>query len=138
MILTEGHILNGIYKYIKGSELASAINGEVYKSLDRPVNSKTEDIVIKALANLPRQRQSAKVNVNIYVPDFQEDGQWNKDGSRCDELEEIAARVLEVFHVDGSRICIDTNDNASFHTYQVDNAHAHVINIKLLYEHINL
>jgi len=137
MIQTEGHILNGIYKYIKGSELAGAVNGDVYKSIDRPVNSKTEDIVIKALANLPRQRQSAKVNVNIYVPDFQEDGQWNKDGSRCDELEEIAAKVLEVFRIEDARVCIDTNDNSAFHTYKVENAHAHVINVKLLYEHIN-
>ena len=137
MIQTEGHILNLIYKYIKASELADAINGDVYKSIDRPINSTKEDIVIKALANLPRQRQSAKVNVNIYVPDFQDDGQWNKDGSRCDELEEIAARTLEVFHVGGSRVCIDTGDNSAFHTYKVDDAHAHVINIKLLYEHIN-
>jgi hypothetical protein len=137
MIQTEGAILNGIFKYIKGSELAASISGEVYKSIDRPVNSDKEDIVIKSLANLPRQRQRTKVNVNIWVPDFQEDGQYHKDGSRCDELEEVAARVLEVFRVDDARVCIDTSDNSAFHTYKVEEAHSHVINIKLLYEHIN-
>ncbi len=137
MIQTEGHILNGIHRYIKASELAAAVSGDVYNDRPRPVNSDKEDIVIKVLANMPRQRQSVKVNVKIFVPDQHVKGQYEKDGQRCDELEEVAARVLEVFRIGDARVCIDTTDNVSFHTYSSEEAHAHIINIKLLYEHIN-
>ena len=132
MIKSEGKIVTEIWKYVSNSELATAINGEIYKSRNRPLNSNTVDIVIKPIANTPSQRQLSYINCNIYIPDEIDDGQYDKNGEECDRLEEIAARVLEVFSIDGARIVLDTQ-----HTYQVTDAHAHVINNRLFYQFIN-
>jgi hypothetical protein len=132
MIKTEASIVTEIWKYVRGSQLASAIDGEVLKSRDRSLNSKKADIVIKPLSNRPGQRQQSYVNCNIYVPDLLDDKQYEKDGARCDELEEIAAQVLELFHLDTARVVLDEQ-----HTYKVENANAHVINNKLYYQIIN-
>jgi len=132
MIQTEGRIVTDIYKFIRQSALAEAVSGNIYKSINRPPNSKEEDIVIKPLSNMPRQRQECVVNVNIYIPDQLDDGQYDKNGARCDELEEVAAQVLEVFHLETARVILDTQ-----HTYQVPEANAHVINNRLLYTIVN-
>lgn len=132
MIHTEGEIVTGVYRYVVGSVLASAVSGLVYKSRNRPVNSDKEDIVIKPLSNAPRQKQQCTINLNIYVPDNYGDGQYEKNGERCDELEAVAAQVLEVFHVGGARVVLETQ-----HTYQVENANAHVINNRLLFTVVN-
>lgn len=132
MIRTPGSIAIDIFKYVKASPLAAVVNGEVLKSIDRKPNSKTEDVVIKVLTNRPAQSQQTVINVNIYVPDFFENGQYEKNGERCDELEEKAASVFEVFHVNGARVVLDSQT-----TYQEDNANAHVINNRLLYRIIN-
>jgi hypothetical protein len=133
MIRTPGSIATDIYKYVMASALAEAVNGEVLKSRDRKPNSKTEDVVIKVLANMPAQKQQTVINVNIYIPDFvNEDGQYEKDGERCDDLEAIAAKVFEVFHLNGARVILDSQT-----TMQEDNANAHGINNRLLYTVIN-
>ena len=132
MIRTEGEIVTDIYKYVAGSPLAVVVNGEIIKSRNRPLNSDKEDIVIKPLANQPGQTQVTIVNCNIYVPDEIDNGQYEKNGARCDELERLSATLFEVFHLSGARVILDSQ-----HTYQVENARAHVINNRLLYTVIN-
>lgn len=129
MIKSEGQIVTEIYKYVVTTSLASSITGKVLKSVDRDPNSSDEDIVIKALANSPRQVQETIVNLNIYVPDNLDEGQYVKNGSRCDELEAIACLVLEVFWIGGARISLEEQ-----HTYKVQDARCHVINCRLLYK----
>ena len=129
MIKSEGQIVTEIYKYVVNTTLASAISGKVLKSTDRDPNSVLEDIVIKPLANKPKQVQETIVNLNIYVPDQLDEGQYIKNGERCDILEEVACRELEVFWIGGARISLDEQ-----HTYKVDDARCHVINCKLLYK----
>ena len=129
MIKSEGKIVTEIYKYVKTTALAAAISGKILKSIDRDVNSDTEDIVIKPLANSPKFTQQTIVNLNIYVPDLLDDGQYNKNGSRCDTLEEIACQDLEVFWIGGARVNLEEQ-----HTYKVADARCHVINCRLLYK----
>ena len=132
MIRTEASILTDIWKYVNNSELATAISGEVIKSRKRPLNSKKEDIIIMPLANVPAQRQQGVVNCNIYVPDIIDEGQYDKDGVRCDALEEIAASILEVFSLSGMRVVLESQ-----HTYEVKDCQCHVINNRLSYQLIN-
>lgn len=129
MIKTEGQIVTEIYKYVASSPLAEAVDGSVLKSIDRDVNSTTEDIVIKPLANSPKQVQETIVNVNIYVPDTLDEGQYVKNGERCDELEVIACECLEVVHLGGARLHLEEQ-----HTYKVQDARCHVINCRMLYQ----
>lgn len=130
MVRTEGDIVTALWRYVMSSILPANISGRVYKSTDRPVNSTKEDIVIKPLANLPKQKQEGFINVNIYVPDIMDEGQYNKDGDRCDLLERVAVEVLEVFDVEDIRFTLDTQ-----HTLEVEQAH--LINNKILFNLIN-
>lgn len=132
MIKSEGKIVTEIWRYVSNSSLATLIDGDVYKSRNRPLNSTKVDIVIKPLSNQPKQKQMCYVNCNIYVPDQIDNGQYDKDGDRCDALEDEAARVLEVFRTTDARIVLESQ-----HTYKVDGANAHVINNRLLYTVIN-
>ena len=125
---TSDDILTRIYRYIMGTELATTISGEVIKGKDRQVNSQNEDIVIKILANRPAQRQEAYVNVNIYVPDKESDGHYEKNDLRCNELERLSMDLLEVFWVGDSRITCEEQT-----TMAVANGREHVINNKLLF-----
>lgn len=129
MIKSEGQIVTEIYKYVITTSLAEAINGKVLKSRDREPNSVSEDIVIKPLANNPKQVQETIVNLNIYVPDELDEGQYIKNGARCDQLEAIACTDLEVFWIDGARIALEEQ-----HTYEVPDARCHVINCRLIYK----
>ena len=129
MIKSEGKIVTEIYKHIITTQLAAMISGKVLKSIDRDPNSVKEDIVIKALANSPKQVQEAVVNVNLYVPDNLDEGQYVKNGERCDQLEEQAVKDLEVFWVGPARIHLEEQ-----HTYKVEDARCHVINCRMIYK----
>lgn len=129
MIKSEGQIVTEIYKYVITTPLAAAITGKVLKSIDREPNSVSEDIVIKPLANNPKQVQETIVNMNIYVPDTLDEGQYIKNGERCDQLEALACTDFEVFWIEGARIALEEQ-----HTYKVDDARCHVINCRLLYK----
>jgi hypothetical protein len=129
MIKSEGRIVTEIYRHIVTTSLAAAITGKVHKSTDREPNSVSEDIVIKALANSPKQVQQTIVNVNIYVPDNLDDGQYVKNGARCDQLEEIACNDLEVFWIGPARVHLEEQ-----HTYKVEDARCHVINCRMIYQ----
>ena len=125
---TSDDILTRIYRYVKATELAETISGEVIKGKDRKANSRTEDIVIKILANHLAQRQEAYVNVNIYVPDVESDGHFEKNDTRCNELERLSMDLLEVFWVGTARVTCEEQQ-----TYPVANGREHVINNKLLF-----
>lgn len=81
------------YKIVKGSELASAVNGSISRK-PRPYNSKREDIIVRLLAEgIVSQVQDYFVNVNIYVPYNSEINE--EDGARVDRLAKIAFDSLK-------------------------------------------
>ncbi len=51
------------------STVKASIDGDVYK-LNRPINSKKEDIVINSLPITPDFPQQCVVNINCYVPNL--------------------------------------------------------------------
>ncbi len=85
----ETQIETDIYKIVKESELASLINGTVYRRGQRPKNATTEDCVVTFVSGLDGQTQTGVVNVNIYVPMRQSDLGTNKveDLARVKKLE---------------------------------------------------
>lgn len=72
---TSNDIKTFLYKYIKNSDLYSAIQnkgGELYKT-DRPLNSDKADCVIRILTMVNGVYGKATAYVNIYVKDIQTD-----------------------------------------------------------------
>ena len=89
-VKTEQQIERDFYSFIKGSNLGSAIKGNIYRSEMRPNDAKTEDLVVKYLAGIDEQIQSGVVILNIYVPDIAyQDGRKVIDHKRIGELQEL-------------------------------------------------
>lgn len=87
---TANEIEADIYQLVKGSYIATAINGGVYRDELRPVNSQKEDAVISFMTGaFDTFRQEGKVNINIYIPDKESAGIKRKDVKRCREIERI-------------------------------------------------
>lgn len=124
-------IKDEIYNLLKGTELAQAITGEVYKTR-RPKNSTKEDIIIAVVANEGSQRQEAVVNVNVYVEDNIIDGQPEEDTIRCRELADIAKSVLQEVHING--VWLKPSPPRVFEAQDIP---WHIINNKLSYKSLN-
>lgn len=124
-------IKDEIYNLLKGTELAQAITGEVYKTR-RPKNSTKEDIIIAVVANEGSQRQEAVVNVNVYVEDNIIDGQPEEDTIRCRELADIAKSVLQDVHING--VWLKASPQRVFEAQDIP---WHIINTKFNYRIIN-
>lgn len=124
-------IKDDIFKFIKGSELESAVTGKLSKTI-RPANSSNEDIVISILSNQNAQIQEAFVNVNIYVQDLFRDNQAEEDTVRLRELCNIAKVLLNVGRGNDFRFNLDTQ-----RVMKVEGKDEHFINNKLLYRQCN-
>ena len=127
---TDQEIKEEIFQFISGSRLADEVSG-VVTTRKRPLNSKSEDVLISVLANVNEQRQQVIVNVNIYVQDqnVKKNGQYEEAGERLGYLSKIAADLMDVFWIGPARIHLQTQ-----HTVDAGNDREHVINNRLLYE----
>lgn len=93
MTRTGQQIENDVYNLLLGSQLASTINGHIYKSGTRPENSLTEDAEVSFVEGLNGQIQSGTVDVNIYVPDVEQpesSGAFFRNVARCEAIEAAA------------------------------------------------
>lgn len=84
-----------IYLLVKNSRIASTINGKVYRNGERPQNSTKEDAVVVFITTVGRQTQIGKVNVNIYIPDKNNNGYTKKDSKRCREIERVCQDFVD-------------------------------------------
>lgn len=124
-------IKDEIYNLLKGSELAQAVSGEVYKTR-RPKNSTKEDIIIAVVANEGSQKQEAVVNINVYVEDNVIDGQPEEDTIRLRELARKAEATLKDIHING--VWLKASPQRVFEAQDIP---WHIINTKYNYRIIN-
>lgn len=130
-------IKDDIYKVILDTPLHLAVNGELSKR-KRPHNSKKEDIVISILANETKQAQMAYVNVNVYVPDKNINGQMEEDSPRLQTLCEKSFSLFENVRGNDFRLSIsDSKYECGQRVIEDSGSQCHIINNKLLYQIIN-
>jgi len=65
---TTSDVIDDVIALIEASQLKSVVNGSIYKSQNRPIGSKAEDIIVNCIASTHEQFQEFSVNVNIFVP----------------------------------------------------------------------
>ena len=128
---TAKEIATDIKTFLDGTNLPSEISG-VIVCRDRPKNSKKEDVCISVIANEVGQLQMATINVNIYVPDVQKDGQFIENEVRTRKLQRLFADVLERHHCGFYYFWTD-----SMTCFGVDGLNEHLINFKLIYKTVN-
>ena len=90
---TGKEILTDMYRMLKGSTLAAAINGGVYVEGHRPPDSRKEDAVVIFTAGLPGDIDTGVVTIHVYVPDKDfGNGYLEEDSGRVAEIEQEAKR----------------------------------------------
>lgn len=94
MALSELEIKTAVYQFLRGSELAQAIDGRVYKD-SLPSNSKAENIHIGVVASDTDQVQDFTVNINVYVPDVPRQNDLIENGPRLTELADKCIALLK-------------------------------------------
>ena len=130
-------IKDEVYKVILDSTLHNAVSGELSKT-KRPHNSTKEDIVISILANDTKQLQLAYVNVNVYVPDKNIQGQYEENTGRLRTLCQLSFDILDRVNQNGYRLTLsDKNYECGQHVIEDEGSHCHIINNKVLYQTIN-
>jgi hypothetical protein len=97
MIKTGKQIQGDIITLLRGSAIADAVNGKIYRFGYRPRDSKAEDIIVVFTTGIPGQIQTGIVTLNIYVPDTKNSGNGVliENGERCGELEIAAGEWVE-------------------------------------------
>lgn len=125
---TDIDIKDDLYLLLKDSPLAQEAKGGISKTY-RPMNSRSEDIVISVLANANGQSQKSTINVNIYVADKQINGRYEEDTKRLRVLCRLAADYFDSLHHEDFWLKLDTQT-----IFTEDATHEHIINNKLFYQ----
>lgn len=92
---TASEIESDMHALVNSSALKATITGSIYREGYRPMNAKTEDVVISFLTGLDAQTQTGVVNLNIYVADIDNGSEvLVKNGARCRALEMLANQII--------------------------------------------
>lgn len=132
---TESEIKDDILSHIQSSPLAEAITGHVLKRI-RPKNSVKEDVTITILGPVPMtQQQDVPVNVNIYVAERLQNGQYAADEPRERILQKLAEQCLKTGGI-GKDYRFTLVSQQTFEVEKPD-GHERCINNRLLYNFYN-
>lgn len=131
-------VKDDIWSVINKSVLLKEVTGELKKTSVRPNGSHNEDIVISILANSPKQKQIAYVNVNIYVVDDYRDNQNEEQSGRLRKLCQMSFDLFDNVRGKDFRLSLtDPNYECGQRVIESQDTSEHVINNKILYQIIN-
>lgn len=133
---TGQQIITDLIALLRGSTLASGVNGTIYRSGTRPRNSESEDIVVIFTTGDGAQFQSGVVTINIFVPYIPvgNDGVLYEDSERCEEIEALAQSTVDDLTADRSNYRFRLRD--TIHTQQDDEINQSFVVVRLSFQHI--
>lgn len=136
MSKTGQQIEDDIYVFVKNSQLASLINGGVYKFGTRQRDSNNEDAIVKFVTGYNTQNplQSGTVVINIYVPDIDQldNGVLVRDITRCTEIEIAANDWVESLTANKSNYLFEMAQ--TIYTEEEPEINQHFVSIRLKFK----
>lgn len=130
---TGTEIEEDVYLMLCRSGLNRVLRGTVYRDGMRPINSQSEDAVIKFLAGLDNQVQSGVVILNIYVPNIDAGtGYKVKDVARCKALEKSVHELIQGLTIQEYDLSFDGIPQA----FEVEGLEQYFINVRLNFRRI--
>lgn len=96
-MVTGQKVVTDVIGLLRGSVLAEALRGNIYREGTRPRDSKAEDLVVIFTTADAAQFQEGVITLNIYVPDLPtaENGVNVVDSARCEEIEGLAQQTVD-------------------------------------------
>lgn len=94
---TTADILDDVIGMIEESDIMDSLGGSIYKSQNRPIGSADEDVVVNCIASTSEQIQVFSVNINIFVPRIEGEGQntYYQDTKRIGEVARLLSDFVE-------------------------------------------
>ena len=106
---------------VTGKDGVPGIGGSVYRSGQRPRDSKGEDMVVIFTTATSTQFQEGVVTLNVYVPDiFPTTGIPREDGARCEQIERLAQDSVDALTADRSDYLFGIERSRVIHTLRDD------------------
>ena len=135
MAKTSKQVQGDIYRMLKGSTLAAALSGDVYRQGYRPRDSREEDAVVIFTTGTADEIQEGVVTINIYVPDTDPygNGVLVEDGERTEELERLAQEWVDSLTTDKS--CYKFSLRQTIYTEEEPDISQHFVVVKLGYRY---
>lgn len=90
-MITSIELMTAVYKIVKNSAVKTVINGDIYYSGYRPLNSEKNDIIIGTLTVDNSTVQSSIVLINIFAKDIYQNKNYLPDYSTL----KAATKLLE-------------------------------------------
>jgi hypothetical protein len=128
---TDVEIRQDVFAVVKESAIALNIKGEV-RYIPRKGGSASEDCIISVLDGYNGQIQKCIVNVNVYVPNIDSDGESVEDITRTKLLAKVCETALECVYGDGFIIRLEKQ-----RIMPVNGKDEHVINNRIRYNFNN-
>ena len=138
MSLTASKVQGDVYDFLKGSELAKQLSGEVYRRGYRPRDSKLEDAEVIFTAGLPGEIETGVVTINIYCPDIDpyNNGVLVEHGQRISDIENAAEKWVKTLVASRSNYLFTLKE--AIHSTVDPEIHQHFVVIKLNYRYYEI
>jgi hypothetical protein len=135
MTKAEATIEKDLFRFIKASNLAKMVSGEVYRRGLRPEGSDKEDIIVKHLSGTEGQIQQGILIVNIYVPDITLSGDTRKveNTARVEAIEKAAIEFVESCETSEYLYELDQSPRS----IEVEGISQHAVTVRIHYQRIN-
>lgn len=138
MSITASQVQGDVYQFLKGSDLAKSLSGEVYRRGYRPRDSRLEDAEVIFTTGLPGEIERGVVTINIYCPDIDpyNDGVYVENGQRISEIEKAADNWVKTLVAGRSNYLFSLKE--AIHSTSDAETRQHFVVIKLNYRYYEL
>lgn len=133
---TAKEIQGDIINLLRESPLAQAVSGQIYRKGYRPLNSKSEDIIVGFVTGMTGEIEEGVVVVNIHVADIPfGNGLLVENGERTAEIERLAADWVESLKASHSNYIFSLSQ--SIYTEAEREVAEHFVSVRLSYRFYN-
>ena len=135
MSRTASQVQGDVYNFLKSSELAQSLSGQVYRRGYRPRDSRLEDAEIIFTTGLPGEIETGVVTINIYCPNIDpyNNGVFVENGQRISEIEKAADLWVKTLVASRSNYLFSLKE--AIHSTADEDLNQHFVVVKLRYSY---
>lgn len=138
MSRTASQVQGDIYDFLRNSDLAKELSGEVYRRGYRPRDSRLEDAEVIFTTGLPGEIESGVVTINIYCADIDpyNNGVLVENGQRISEIEKAADNWVKTLVASRSNYLFSLRE--TIHSTPDSDINQHFVVIRLNYRYYEI
>lgn len=133
-MVTSMELMSMVYKIVKNSAIKTIINGDVYLTGNRPLNSTKNDVVIASLAVPNDTLQSSVILVQIFAKDLFLNNNYLPDYTTLKNATKLLTPLFKDLYLNNEKTYIDIEYQRD---YKVDGVQEWVSVIRLKTRTIN-